>query len=146
MEPSNGYRIDELARRFGLEARGDSTRVIRGVAPLACAEREQLAYLANPRYASELARTRAGVVVLGAEHAGASPSPVLIARDPYLAYARIAALFEHWHPPDGGDRRRRTRGCHGQRRARLRDRIRRNHRVGCQTRPALHRRTGLHRW
>jgi len=102
MEPSNGYRIDELARRFGLEARGDSTRVIRGVAPLACAEREQLAFLANPRYASELARTRAGVVVLGAEHAGASPSPVLIARDPYLAYARIAALFEHLPAPAPG--------------------------------------------
>lgn len=94
MERSNGYRIDELARRFGLEARGDSTGVIRGVAPLARAEREQLAFLANPRYASELPRTGAGVVVLRAEHADASPVPVLIANDPYLAYARIAALFE----------------------------------------------------
>lgn len=94
MEPSSGYRIDDLARRFGLEARGDSTRVIRGVAPLAGAEREHLAFLANPRYASDLAHTKAGVVVLRAEHADASPSPVLIAKDPYLAYARIATLFE----------------------------------------------------
>jgi UDP-3-O-[3-hydroxymyristoyl] glucosamine N-acyltransferase len=94
MEPSTGYRIDDLARRFGLEARGDSTRAIRGVAPLARAARDQLAFLANPRYAGDLAHTQAGVVVLGAEHAGASPSPVLVAKDPYLAYARIAALFE----------------------------------------------------
>jgi UDP-3-O-[3-hydroxymyristoyl] glucosamine N-acyltransferase len=94
MEPSSGYRIDDIARRFGLEARGDSTRVIRGVAPLARAGREQLAFLANPRYAGDLARTQAGVVVLDAAHADASPSPVLIAKDPYLAYARVAVLFE----------------------------------------------------
>ena len=94
MERPSGYRIDDLARRFGLEARGDAACVIRGVAPLARAEAEQLAFLANPRYASDLTRTRAGVVVLRAEHAGASPVPVLVAKDPYLAYARIATLFE----------------------------------------------------
>ena len=94
MERPTGYRIDELAQRFGLEARGGSPGVIRGVASLARAEREQLAFLANPRYAGELAHTRAGVVVLRAEHAATSPVPVLVAKDPYLAYARIAALFE----------------------------------------------------
>ncbi|MGH8183127.1 MAG: UDP-3-O-(3-hydroxymyristoyl)glucosamine N-acyltransferase [Rhodanobacteraceae bacterium] len=94
MEPSTGYRIDELAQRFGLEARGDTARVIRGVAPLGHAGPEHLAFLANPRYAADLAATRAGVVVLQAEHAEACPVPVLIAGDPYLAYARIATLFE----------------------------------------------------
>jgi UDP-3-O-[3-hydroxymyristoyl] glucosamine N-acyltransferase len=95
MQASNNYRIDELASRYGLEARGDGSGVITGVAPLVQAGREQLAFLANPRYVADLAKTRAGVVVLRAEHADASPSPVLIANDPYLAYARIAALFEH---------------------------------------------------
>jgi UDP-3-O-[3-hydroxymyristoyl] glucosamine N-acyltransferase len=94
MHDSVGYRIDELAARFGLEARGDATHVIRGVAPLAGATHADLAFLANPRYTSDLAHTRAGVVVLRAEQANASPVPVLIAADPYLAYARIAALFE----------------------------------------------------
>jgi UDP-3-O-[3-hydroxymyristoyl] glucosamine N-acyltransferase len=102
MEPSTGYRIDDIARRFGLEARGDSARVIRGVAPLARAGRDQLAFLANPRYAGELADTTAGVVVLRAEYADASPAPVLIAKDPYLAYARIAALFENVPAPTPG--------------------------------------------
>ena len=102
MERSNGYRIDELARRFGLEARGDASGVIHGVAPLASAEDGQLAFLANPRYASELAHTLAGVVVLRTEHAGMSPVPVLIAKDPYLAYAHIAALFEHVPAPAPG--------------------------------------------
>src|SRR6185312_8814122 len=79
MERATGYRIDELARRFGLEARGDASCVIRGVAPLAHAAREHLAFLANPRYATDLAHTGAGVVVLRAEQAGASPVPALIA-------------------------------------------------------------------
>jgi UDP-3-O-[3-hydroxymyristoyl] glucosamine N-acyltransferase len=95
MERSKGYRISELAQRFGLEARGDVAGIIHGVAPLARAQAGQLTFLANPRYASELAVTGAGVVVLAAEHADASPVPALIAKDdPYLAYARIAALFE----------------------------------------------------
>ena len=93
MERSTGYRIEELARRFGLEARGGDG-VIRGVAPLASAAGDQLAFLANPRYASDLARTAAGAVVLSAEYAEASPVPVLVATDPYLAYARIAQLFD----------------------------------------------------
>ncbi|MGH8215659.1 MAG: UDP-3-O-(3-hydroxymyristoyl)glucosamine N-acyltransferase [Rhodanobacteraceae bacterium] len=94
MERSTCYRIDELAQRFGLELRGPGSGEIRGVAPLAHAAGDQLAFLANRRYVSDLARTAAGVVVLATEHADASPVPALVAQDPYLAYARIAALFE----------------------------------------------------
>ncbi|MGN6313993.1 MAG: UDP-3-O-(3-hydroxymyristoyl)glucosamine N-acyltransferase [Rhodanobacteraceae bacterium] len=89
------YRIHELAQRFNLELRGDGSASVRGVGTLAAAGPDHLAFLANPRYASALASTRAGVVVLRAEHAGGCPVPALIAADPYLAYARIAALFEH---------------------------------------------------
>lgn len=94
MEQSASYRIDELAQRFGLRLRGNGAARIRGVAALARAGADQLAFLANPRYATDLAATSAGVVVLRAEHADASPAPALIADDPYLAYARIAALFD----------------------------------------------------
>ncbi len=102
MERTTGYRIDELARRFGLEARGDAARVIHGVAPLARADDDRLAFLANRRYAIDLAATGAGVVILRAEYADASPVPVLIAPDPYLAYARIAALFDNTPAPAPG--------------------------------------------
>lgn len=88
------YRLDELAQRFGLRLRGQSGVPILGVATLASAQPGQLAFLANPRYAAQLRDTRAGAVVLGAEHADICPVPALIADDPYLAFARIAALFE----------------------------------------------------
>ncbi|HEX7348241.1 MAG TPA: UDP-3-O-(3-hydroxymyristoyl)glucosamine N-acyltransferase [Rhodanobacteraceae bacterium] len=94
MHGSRSYHIDEIAARFGLETRGDTLGVITGVAPLAHAGAHDLAFLANPRYSGELAQTHAGVVVLQREHASACPVPALIAPDPYLAYARIAALFE----------------------------------------------------
>ena len=91
----SGYRITELAKRFDLELRGDGEARVHGVGTLASAQPDQLAFLANPRYAGALAATRAGVVVLRGEHAESCPVPALIADDPYLAYAKLAALFEH---------------------------------------------------
>src|SRR5699024_10285603 len=73
---------------------GDGRTVIRGVGTLARAGTDQLSFLANPRYGTQLASTRAAAVVLTADQADASPVPVLVARDPYVAYARIAALFQ----------------------------------------------------
>lgn len=95
MSNESEYRIADLAQRFDLKLRGDGGASVRGVGTLASARPDQLAFLANPRYAGALAGTRAGVVVLQAGHAEQCPVPALIATDPYLAYAKIAALFEH---------------------------------------------------
>ncbi|KAF1708565.1 UDP-3-O-(3-hydroxymyristoyl)glucosamine N-acyltransferase [Pseudoxanthomonas kalamensis DSM 18571] len=85
---------DELAERFGLTVRGDGGAIIRGVATLAHAGEADLAFLANPRYRGQLAESRAAVVVLREDDADVAPRTALIARDPYVAFARIAALFE----------------------------------------------------
>ncbi|MES2858096.1 MAG: UDP-3-O-(3-hydroxymyristoyl)glucosamine N-acyltransferase [Pseudomonadota bacterium] len=84
-----------LAGRFGLGLRGDGERLVSGVATLAAATPGQLGFLANPRYRSQLAKTRAGVVVVREEDAADCPGTALVANDPYVAFARIAALFEH---------------------------------------------------
>jgi UDP-3-O-[3-hydroxymyristoyl] glucosamine N-acyltransferase len=94
--------VSELAARFELEARGDSRRRIDGVATLARAGSTQLAFLANPRYRSQLAETRAGAVLMRAEDADAYEGAALIAKDPYVAFAKIAALFEHRQTPNAG--------------------------------------------
>ncbi len=93
-KPAPTFRLDELATRFTLERHGPSDTLIHGVATLASANREQLAFLANPRYASQLANTQAGVVVLTADQARHCLVPTLVAKDPYAAFARIATLFE----------------------------------------------------
>ncbi|TYT27379.1 UDP-3-O-(3-hydroxymyristoyl)glucosamine N-acyltransferase [Luteimonas viscosa] len=84
----------ELAERFGLSLRGDATRLIDGVGTLAGAGPTQLSFLANPRYRAQLAGSRAGLVVVRTGDADAHAGDVLVADDPYVAYARIAALFE----------------------------------------------------
>lgn len=92
---ANSYSVAELADRFGLVARGDAARVIDGVGTLAGAGPSQLTFLSNSKYAGQLTGTRAGVVVLREADLSQCPSAALVARDPYVAYAKIAALFEH---------------------------------------------------
>ncbi len=94
-DAATGFTLAELSQRFGLELRGnDPTVLIRGVATLASAGSGQLAFLANPRYRGQLADSTAAAVVLRAEDADVAVMPVLVARDPYAAFAKISALFE----------------------------------------------------
>ncbi|MBB5206929.1 UDP-3-O-(3-hydroxymyristoyl)glucosamine N-acyltransferase [Chiayiivirga flava] len=93
MSPA-GARLGDLAERFSLELRGDAEYRIVGVATLARAQAGQLGFLANPAYRHALAGSAAGAVVLRDADAAAWPGHALVARDPYVAFARIAALFE----------------------------------------------------
>ncbi len=97
--------LGDLASQFGLELRGDGTRLIRGVGTLAQAGNDQLGFLANPRYHAQLATTSAAAVVVRSgdcdDTRDAGPN-LLIAVDPYVAFAQIAALFEeHVEAPIG---------------------------------------------
>ena len=92
--PAPVHTLAELATRFGLELRGDGTRSVHGVATLAGAGPTQLGFLANPRYRSQLAASRAAAVVVRRTDADVEGGPArLVADDPYVAFARIAALF-----------------------------------------------------
>ena len=87
--------LGTIARRFGLELRnGDPDQPIEGVGTLAHAEGAHVTFLANSRYRAQLAGTRAAAVVLRKADADACPRACLIAIDPYVAFARVASLFE----------------------------------------------------
>jgi UDP-3-O-[3-hydroxymyristoyl] glucosamine N-acyltransferase len=92
--PAIDITANELAERFGLSVHGDGTVGVRGVATLASAGPGQLAFLANSRYRNQLAACTASIVVLRQEDATSAPGTALIAKDPYTAFAKIAALFE----------------------------------------------------
>ena len=89
------FTVETLAERFGLAVRGDGGRRIDGVATLARAGGSQLAFLANPRYRGQLAASGAGAVVMREEDAAEHAGTALVAKDPYAAFAKIAALFDH---------------------------------------------------
>jgi UDP-3-O-[3-hydroxymyristoyl] glucosamine N-acyltransferase len=88
--------LGELAVRFGCELRGDPDRRVERVATLANADARSLAFLANPRYRTQLADTRAAAVVMSAADAAGCRAALLLCENPYATYARIAALL---HPP-----------------------------------------------
>jgi len=88
------HTVAALAERFALTVKGDGARVIDGVGTLAGATPNQLSFLSNSKYTTQLAATRAGVVVVREENLPDCPTSALIAKDPYVAYAQIAALFE----------------------------------------------------
>jgi len=90
----HNYTVSELAARLGLSYRGDGERRIAGVGTLASAGADQLSFLSNGKYAAQLKATGAGVVILREENLADCPTAALIAADPYVAYAKAAALFE----------------------------------------------------
>lgn len=88
------FTLAELAERFELEVRGNADTKIIGIAPLASASENQISFLANPLYQKQLSQTRAGAIILRESDARLARSPCLIAKDPYVAFAKISALFE----------------------------------------------------
>ncbi len=86
--------LQELASRFELDAIGDGATAIHGVCALSPGEPGKLAFVSDVRYRAAMATTLAAAVVVGKRDAPHLTTPGLLARDPYLAFARIARLFD----------------------------------------------------
>lgn len=72
--------------------------LLHGIAPLQAAGPHEVTFLDNRRYASVLGGTRAGAVIVHPDLAEKVPdgTAAIVTPEPYLAWARVAALF---HPP-----------------------------------------------
>lgn len=86
--------LKELADRFELEHIGQPNHEVNGVATLVNATATQLSFCANSKYLSKLVNTQAGIVILNNDVAAKYHGNKLIAQDPYLAFAKIATLFQ----------------------------------------------------
>lgn len=89
-----GWTLAQLTDRFGLRLVGDGEVVIEGVCALAPGRSGALAFLADPRYRGQLLDTQASAVVLRERDREHFSGPALIAADPALAFAQIAAIFD----------------------------------------------------
>ena len=87
------WPLGRLAERLGAELRGDPDRIVRALAPLGVAGEGDLSFLSNRRYLRDLRTTRASAVIVGPGDVDASPTAVLVLPNPYLGYARAAALM-----------------------------------------------------
>lgn len=85
----------DLATQFDLIYHGEASHNIDGVATLEKAQSNQLSFLANSKYTSLLQTTKAGIVIVSEVPSQKFKGNVLIAADPYVAFAKIASLFQN---------------------------------------------------
>ena len=95
------YSLGEIAAFLNAELRGDADVRISGLNSLDRAESGDLAFLANPKYISQLTDTRAEAVILKADQADSFSGNSLVLNNPYLGYARISAWFNRTPIPSG---------------------------------------------
>lgn len=86
------FTVSELAGLLGAEA-VTSDRLIEGIGTLLSASEKQLSFLHSGRYLQQLPGSRAGAVLVRAEHREDVASIALVVADPYIAYARATELF-----------------------------------------------------
>ena len=94
------YSLDALAALSGatLHDPGDGRRVFGDVAPVETAGPDDVTFLDNRKYVDAFARSRAGAAFVDQRLVGKAPAgmALLLARDPYKAFARAAQAF---YPP-----------------------------------------------
>ncbi len=83
--------LGDLAERHGCLVRGDASIRVARVATLTEAGPDSITFLANPAYRKYLPDTRAAAVILSSSDADLCRTTALIADNPYLIYARVAA-------------------------------------------------------
>ncbi len=86
--------LGELAQKFDAEFHGNSNHQISAVATLDSAKSHHLSFLSNSKYTSLLETTKAGIVILSQENSKHFKGNQIIAKDPYVTFAKVAALFQ----------------------------------------------------
>lgn len=92
------YPLQEIATRLGAElvsADGSNcgALIATGMGTLVSASNSEIAFLANPRYCSQLDSTQALAVIVDPSSVEGSQVHCLVHDDPYQAYAELTQLF-----------------------------------------------------
>lgn len=90
---TRSLRVREIAAEVGGDAEGDLECVVFDVKPIEEAGDGEITFVANKRYEAELGRTRAACVVIPRKLANRDARTVIRHDNPYLAFARLIALF-----------------------------------------------------
>ncbi len=89
--------VSEIAALVGVEADGDVSAVVSGVAPIDEAEPGHITFLSNRKYERYLATTGATAIIVPRDYEG-SPAiagrTVLLAANAYATFAKVIELFQ----------------------------------------------------
>ena len=86
-------RLDELAGKLGAVLEGDGSVDVTGLAALKDAGPADVSFLANPRYAADMASTQAGAVLVNSDWTGACPGALLRVPNPDQAFAAAGVVL-----------------------------------------------------
>ncbi|HEU0197352.1 MAG TPA: UDP-3-O-(3-hydroxymyristoyl)glucosamine N-acyltransferase [Nevskiaceae bacterium] len=96
-----GFTLGMLADRFALDLQGDGGSVINGVCALEPGRAGCISYCSDPKRVGRVARSLASAVIVRTAVRD-YPGSLLVARDPALAFARVATLFDDAYDMAGG--------------------------------------------
>jgi len=90
--------LRELAEQLGAEYVGTHAHgknMVRGLASLHAAGKDEVTFLARDDYAKYLPECRAAAIIVSNNFQIECSTPLLKVKNPYLAYAQASALFDH---------------------------------------------------
>jgi UDP-3-O-[3-hydroxymyristoyl] glucosamine N-acyltransferase len=90
--PVSEVTLGEIVDFVGGTFRGPREQRVDGVAPLAEAGERQVSFLHNPKYAAQVASTRAAAILVSNDLPGDDPRWIRV-KDPYLAMAQVVAKW-----------------------------------------------------
>jgi UDP-3-O-[3-hydroxymyristoyl] glucosamine N-acyltransferase len=93
--PDIRIKLGDLVRDFGGELLGDAEILISGLGTLAGAGPDDISFLSNSKYRSQLTGTRAAAVILAPQDRDATQLPRIVTKNPYAYMAKVSALL---HP------------------------------------------------
>jgi len=96
------YRLGEIVAKLGGELIGDADIDIHRMATLESAVPGDLCFVTHSKYLDQLRGTRASAVILARAQRNATKLPRILCDDPYLYYAKAAALLSDEERPSPG--------------------------------------------
>lgn len=90
--PMPTVTASEIADFLGASYSGDPRKVVTGVRSLGDARDSDLTFLANPKYAHQVASTRAGLILIDEREKADDPRLIRV-KDPYFA---VASVLQKW--------------------------------------------------
>ena len=100
-----GHRVGDLARHLGGELLGDPALRVERIAPFDAADEHSIAFVAQARYAAQVADSKAGCLIVAPElRAALQPllargAAAILCAEPYLAFARLTQLWARAERP-----------------------------------------------
>lgn len=91
--------LGSIVQALGGTLIGSADTAVRRLAPLATAQADELAFVAQARYANQIQTTQAGALIVlpALQDAAAERGSVIVSDDPYLYFARLTQWWRSEH-------------------------------------------------